>query len=78
MGVRQWPRKLPTQPVALRSAVQDILTQKCAVCHDTERDYPLLSKIPLVGDLISENHRQATRHWKPFDRSYLGPSATEG
>lgn len=78
MGVRQWPRKLPTQPVALRSAVQDILTQKCAVCHDTERDYPLLSKIPLLGDLISENHRQATRHWKPFDRSYLGPSATEG
>ena len=76
--LRQIPRKMPTQPVAMRSTVRTILAEKCAACHDSTRGCPFYGKIPGLVSLIGEERRKALRHWEPGNRNYLGPKATEG
>ena len=76
--LRQIPRKMPMQPVAMRSTVRTILAEKCASCHDSTRTCPLYGKIPGLAPVIGEERRRALRHWEPSNRNYLGPKATEG
>ena len=77
-AMRQRPRSVPAERVAVRAAACEILEAKCLACHDSRKPLPFYAKLPGPGSLVRKDVREGVRHWDLYDVGHLGDAATAG